>query len=149
MILLEIVKTVGSVVGTVLSCITLLTIAVKPVRQWLANYIMKNSKTNETIDRIDDVEKELISLNDTLNKFIDESIIYQNAIKSSNEAILGNMIKSIYNQFRDTKKIPEHEYQMIEKLYKPYHEVLKGNSVVEHIYNEITGENSEWEIIIE
>lgn len=145
----NVIKDAGSIVGTILSSITLLTIVVKPLR----NYAVR------LVDRLSgrtDLEAKIDQLAETLQKHFDESREFNqsiardlDALKESDGKILGNTIRSIYNAYKDTKKMPEKEFEMLQKLYGTYSNVLHQNGVIEKIYNEITATDSEWEIILE
>lgn len=45
--------------------------------------------------------------------------------------------------------MPEKEFEMMQKLYMTYSTVLHQNGIIEKIYNEVAGPESDWEIILE
>ena len=56
--------------------------------------------------------------------------------------MLRSMITSVYYKYRDTKQIPEYEFENLEQLYTQY-KMLGGNSFVEKIWSEVQG----WKVI--
>lgn len=151
--ILSIIKDVGSVVGVVLSCITLLTLAVKPLRTSVVRFVERISGSNETDRRLNEMTQSIQDMREALNHHITSSSAFHEtimediaALKEADAAELGNTIKHIYNKYKDAKALPEREYEVLLKLYHSYHDVLLGNGVVERMYTEIV---QEWTIEFE
>lgn len=145
----NVIKDAGSIVGTILSCITLLTIIVKPVRNCVVRFVDRLSGRPDLEAKIDRLAESLQQHFEESREFNQAIVRDLDALKDSDGKILGNTIRGIYNTYKDTKQMPEKEFEMLQKLYATYSNVLHQNGVIEKIYNEITGPESDWEIILE
>lgn len=146
---INVIKDAGSIVGTILSCITLLTIIVKPVRNCVVRFVDRLSGRPDLEAKIDRLAESLQQHFEESREFNQAIVRDLDALKDSDGKILGNTIRGIYNTYKDTKQMPEKEFEMLQKLYATYSNVLHQNGVIEKIYNEITGPESDWEIILE
>ena len=146
---INVIKDAGSIVVTILSCITLLTIIVKPVRNCVVRFVDRLSGRPDLEAKIDRLAESLQQHFEESREFNQAIVRDLDALKDSDGKILGNTIRGIYNTYKDTKQMPEKEFEMLQKLYATYSNVLHQNGVIEKIYNEITGPESDWEIILE
>jgi hypothetical protein len=146
------IKNLSAVVGAILSCITLATLLIKPLRVTLVRWVERVSGSTETEKQLKAIMTEVQALQANLaqeqqvSKETTNQILHDlQDLKDANTSMLGNMIKQMYLSHQDTKRISEREFDVLTKLYRSYHNVLNGNGVIEHIYNEI---ETEWEIEI-
>lgn len=145
----NVIKDAGSIVGTILSSITLLTIVVKPVRNCVVHFVDRLSGRPDLEAKIDLLAESLQQHFEESREFNQAIVRDLDALKDSDGKILGNTIRSIYNTYKDTKQMPEKEFEMMQKLYMTYSTVLHQNGIIEKIYNEVAGPESDWEIILE
>ena len=149
--LTDILKCAAEYIGYITAIIVFLTVTIKPLRTKVGNKIRKISKTDEQgkrvcdlsdkIDSLIDVMTEYVAKNDEVHDILLDSI---KILQAGSAALLGNQIKEIYNQYKDEKRIPEKEFEIVEKMYAIYHGALNGNGVIERIYEEM----KTWEIIM-
>ena len=134
---MEIIKDIAAVIGCIVSIITLLTLTTKGGRNFIIKLFKKhtkelvetNAKQNEAIEKIDN------SLNTVLEKL--------DVLEEVSKQECRNVIKNIYYKYQATKKIPLYERKTADKTYELYHNVLKGNSYIVLLYQEII----KWEIV--
>lgn len=128
--MVEVAKNIAVFVGLFLSCVSALTILVKPIRKWFVN-------------KISDVNSDtLCEIKDMLKQHIVESELKN---KSQNEALLcitRSEITGMYYKYFEKKTIPMYERENLIKLYDSY-EKNGGNSYVHTIVEEML----EWEVL--
>lgn len=132
--MIETIQNVGSVVGVILSCITLVTLIFKPLRTKFIEFI-QNVSGSAKIDKMTAL----------IEKHIADDEVNNTVTQHGLATLIGNEIKNIYNRFKDDKKLPEREFEILDKLYDVYHDGLHANGVIEKIYNEM----KTWDIGIE
>ena len=153
---LNVLKDIGSIAGTIISCATILTVVIRPIRDAVVGFIDGRSGRQEIEKRLAATDEKIDQLCSKIDEHIkdsrarDEAIVRDlETLKDADGKMIGNTIKTIYNMYKDKKSIPEKEFEMIEKLYDVYANKLHQNGVIEKIHHEIAGDGSEWEIILD
>lgn len=100
---INVIKDAGSIVGTILSCITLLTIIVKPVRNCVVRFVDRLSGRPDLEAKIDRLAESLQQHFEESREFNQAIVRDLDALKDSDGKILGNTIRGIYNTYKDTK----------------------------------------------
>lgn len=149
----DVLASVAEVVGYITVISAFLAVTIKPIRKRIQGRIQKISKTEEQqketcelsqkLDELKKIMEDYSSKNDNVHKAILDSV---NALKKGSAISLGDVIRRIYNSYKDEKKIPEKEHDILEKAFSVYHDDLGGNGTIEHIYNEI---KSTWEVVLD
>lgn len=73
---------------------------------------------------------------------IRERLLGTEAMREGQRCLLRSEILGLYYRNHEKRQLREYEYRNLDHCYKAYR-ALKGNSFVEHIYQEM----QEWEII--
>ena len=151
--MIEVINNVATVVGCVSVAFGLTCSISKTVRSWFTNLLGKKEAENEQnvkFKKMSNKIDEMINMLSDYSKKSDETdqMILKSieSLKRGSAISLGDIIRRIYNTYKDEKKIPEKEYNVIDKAYDVYHTELGGNGTIEHIYNEIT---TTWEVVID
>ena len=71
-----------------------------------------------------------------------EWIMGTEALREGQRCLLRAEIVRIYYRHNDDRQLKEYEFKNMQQCYEAY-KALKGNSFIDHIYNEMV----EWEII--
>lgn len=137
--MIEVVKDVAAVVGCVLSCASLVTLIVKPIRKRVVAFISQSAKTDE-------LERLSTKFDSFSAKMLDEieRVSKENQMQSekldlcigANQAALGNSIKHIYEKYRPEHQLPLHEKAAIVALHDSYKSV-GGNHYVDELFKEM------------
>lgn len=151
--MIEVINNVATVVGCASVAFGLTCSISKTVRSRFTNLFCKKEAENERdmkFKKMSNKIDEMINMLSDYSKKSDETdqMILKSieSLKRGSAISLGDIIRRIYNTYKDEKKIPEKEYSVVEKAYDVYHNELGGNGTIEHIYNEIT---TTWEVIID
>lgn len=153
---MEVVKNIAAIVGCVLSCLSLLTIIIRPLRKGAINWVANIAEKSETNDAIADLKNEM---NDIKKKIEDSAAEsrkhYQelqakidsitNTEKKSNKAlkdIIRESIVNIYYSNLPKKQLHYEEWETVSELSKSYFD-LDGNHFVKGLVDQM----SHWEII--
>lgn len=105
---MEVLDIISKVISILSGAFALFVVVSKPFRSWLLGAKKEEEREKEKAD--------------VRNK--------------TYTCMLRSMITGVYYKYRDTKKIPEYEFENLEQLYKQY-KMLGGNSFVEKIWSEI------------
>lgn len=153
--LIMVAKDIGSLVGTTLSCITLATVAIRPLRTGFVRMIERHSGHKEISEQIQELSEKFEQhtiASEKRSEALQESVrIVQEGladVQEGNAAVIGDMIRQIYNEHRDSKTLSEREYTRLCHLYQIYHDKYHANGVIERLFNEMAGEGAEWEIVV-
>jgi len=143
----ELIRTIGGVAGSIISVITLLTLAVKPMRDGFRRWIYQiAAQSDDHVSRKDMMEiKDILQHQSEQNEQIlcelEDTKSDMTILKDSTRSTIKNMISSIYNTGRVTKKISANDRESLVHLYETYH-ALGGNNYTTIIYNEML----EWDV---
>lgn len=133
---MEIIKDIASVLGCLLSLITLITLCSKGGRAFIKGLFLRNTK--ELHEENEQQFRDIKEIKETLNQIM----IKFDGIEEVSMQQCRNTIKNIYYKYYKTKKIPLYERKTVDKTYKIYSEVFHGNSYAALLYKEIC----KWEI---
>ena len=111
---MEVLDLVSKIISVMSGAVALFVVISKPFRNWLLGAKKEEAREKEKAD--------------VRNK--------------TYTCMLRSMITSVYYKYRDTKQIPEYEFENLEQLYTQY-KMLGGNSFVEKIWSEVQG----WKVI--
>ena len=128
--MVEVAKNIAVFVGLFLSCVSALTILVKPVRKWFVNKI--SSVNSDTLYEIKDMLKQHIEESELKNKSQNEALL----------CITRSEITNIYYKYFEKETIPMYERENLIKMYDSY-EKNGGNSYVHTIVEEML----KWEVL--
>ncbi len=126
-----IITNIGAVIGVVLSCITLITLLCKPLRNKIAGWIRKTSHMEETRAAVDEVRammQQLMAAEESKQAML-------RLFKESQLSLLRDSITDLYFKYLPKKEVPTYERKDMVKLFESYRK-LGGNSYVQTIYEE-------------
>ena len=144
---MDLIKDVSSIIGLIISFITLITL----FSQKFSNRISKSIEpTIEELKKINEAQnKDIKALQDTLNQnqvqygkekelLEKQYIVLQTGILD----MLRQRIMVIYHKYREVQIISRYDREIVDQLYKDYKKA-GGNSYIEKIYARI----KRWEVI--
>lgn len=144
---MDLIKDVSSIIGLIISFITLITL----FSQKFSNRISKSIEpTIEELKKINEAQnKDIKALQDTLKQnqvqygkekelLEKQYIVLQTGILD----MLRQRIMVIYHKYREVQIISRYDREIVDQLYKDY-EKAGGNSYIEKIYARI----KRWEVI--
>lgn len=139
----DVVKDIGSLLGVILSVVSVIGIVTKFQNKHFKKLFDEHS---EEIRKSDEKQtKEITEIKGTLNNLTTKVDSLQerfDIIEDFNAEICRNSIKNIYYQYNKIQKIPLYERKMADSLYKIYSEQFHQNSYGRLLYQEIC----KWEI---
>ena len=132
---LAVFKTIGSVVGIIITLMTFFgIISKKPFKRIIREEV--NNANQDLKQKISELEEEAKQRFDKVDTKISQS-------DETDLVLLRNTITHIYIKYKDTKKIPHYVKENVMYLFAQY-KILNGNSYVAQIVREM----KEWEEII-
>lgn len=139
----DVVKDIGSLLGVILSVVSVIGIVTKFQNKHFKKLFDQHS---EEIRKSDEKQtKEITEIKGTLDNLTTKVDSLQerfDVIEDFNAEICRNSIKNIYYQYNKIQKIPLYERKMADSLYKIYSEQFHQNSYGRLLYQEIC----KWEI---
>lgn len=129
---MDIIKDIGTVIGLVLSSITLITLCCKPIRKRFIAWIRRTSKTDETAEWMQEF-KEMLQNHIALDE---KKQAQMDIISAAMLDLLRGDITRIYFQYIGQKEIPAYEKQNLVTLFERY-TIMGGNSYIHNIYDEL------------
>lgn len=139
----DVVKDIGSLLGVILSVVSVIGIVTKFQNKHFKKLFDEHS---EEIRKSDEKQtKEITEIKGTLNNLTTKVDNFQerfDIVEDFNAEICRNSIKNIYYQYNKIQKIPLYERKMADSLYKIYSEQFHQNSYGRLLYQEIC----KWEI---
>lgn len=130
--ILEIIKTIGGALGTLLTVSAVVTLLVKPVREKFAKWVRKTSDSDDITDKID-------NLTGLVEKSIEQNNKLQVEMSKQSEALKASLRNSILKIYYDCKAkgyITTFQLQNVTELFNNYKN-LSGNSFICHLVNDI------------
>ena len=131
---MEIIKNIGTIIGLVLSAITLLTLCCKPLRHKIGNAIRKTSnvaQTREALDELRAMMQQLMATEEEKRQALEQ-------FRESQISLLRDSITRLYFKHLEDRQVPAYARKDMVKLFESY-EQLGGNSYVRTIYEEFMG----------
>lgn len=153
---MELVKNIAAIVGCVLSCISLATLCIKPIRKKIVNMITSTAGVSETSETLKEMRQELALLHNKMdamqkqhkedNEKIHEEISKIVSDEQTSEKALKDMIRkdivdTYYSNLND-KQLHYEEWETVNELANSYFD-LNGNHFVQGLMDQM----SNWEII--
>ena len=139
----DVVKDIGSLLGVILSVVSVIGIVTKFQNKHFKKLFDEHS---EEIRKSDEKQtKEITEIKgalDNLTTKVDDLQERFDIVENFNAEICRNSIKNIYYQYNKIQKIPLYERKMADSLYKIYSEQFHQNSYGRLLYQEIC----KWEI---
>ena len=139
----DVVKDIGSLLGVILSVVSVIGIVTKFQNKHFKKLFDEHS---EEIRKSDEKQtKEITEIKGTLDNLTTKVDSLQerfDIVENFNAEICRNSIKNIYYQYNKIQKIPLYERKMADSLYKIYSEQFHQNSYGRLLYQEIC----KWEI---
>ena len=139
----DVVKDIGSLLGVILSVVSVIGIVTKFQNKHFKKLFDEHS---EEIRKSDEKQtKEITEIKGTLDNLTTKVDSLQerfDVVEDFNAEICRNSIKNIYYQYNKIQKIPLYERKMADSLYKIYSEQFHQNSYGRLLYQEIC----KWEI---
>lgn len=139
----DVVKDIGSLLGVILSVVSVIGIVTKFQNKHFKKLFDQHS---EEIRKSDEKQtKEITEIKGTLDNLTTKVDSLQerfDVVEDFNAEICRNSIKNIYYQYNKIQKIPLYERKMADSLYKIYSEQFHQNSYGRLLYQEIC----KWEI---
>lgn len=141
--LMETMKNLAAMAGYIITLTTLFGLVCKPIRESILNKFTQTSQIKEILEALQDLNDQVKSLNEELNKQVKElrsSIIeieaqQQDDIEAT-KCSLRNTITHLYYKYTRIGEIPALERENVSMLCKAYF-ALGGNSYVQSCYEEI------------
>lgn len=142
----EIIKNASSIVGLILSSLTLLGIIIKPIRKAIIKWIVNIVGGSDVLKEVKEIKTSLDSMNekmDTVEERLDK--LDQRVLENERDRIKSELAVYTSKCARKMKIYPE-EMSHINDIYYKYHEILRCNSLGTSMYNEIVKyyENQDW-----
>lgn len=143
----EAIKVIGGAAGSIISIITLLTLIVKPMRNGFRRWVYSiAAQSDDHVSKVDmmeikDILKHQSEQNEQILSELEATKNDMEILKDSNRSTMKNMISSIYNSGRATRKISVNDRESLVHLYDSYH-ALGGNNYTTLIYQEML----EWDV---
>lgn len=144
---MDMIKDIASIIGLILSCITLLTLCSKTGKSFLASIFKKytkesNNDIQELKDSIEKINRQLNSLVKDFEEFKTDSIEVDKISLEFTRQQCRNIIKNIFYHYYDSKVLPLYEYKTLVYVKEIYIEKLKGNSYAADLIKEM----ETWEV---
>lgn len=136
--MIEGVKNVAAIVGCVMSCISLVTLICKPLRNAVVKFVTRQSGKTE-------MQTQICEIRDMLLEHLEADKLKQANAAQDREALLcllRNSITRIYYVYLPKKQIPAHEFKNMIFLADVYKK-LGGNSYVTTIVESM----KEWDVL--
>ena len=128
---MEIIKDIATVIGLILSAITLITLCCKPLRRKIGNVIRKASNMEETSQALDEVRAMMQQIMATEESKQELMTHFQ----ESQLSLLRDSITRLYFKYLPEKQVPAYGRKDMVNLFESYQK-LGGNSYVRTIYEE-------------
>lgn len=129
---LELLKTVGAAAGNLVTISGCLTLCIRPIRERLARFIRRASRTDES-------EKKIADMFAMLEQHIEadkEKIVTNELLKRASTELLYDTLDKIYRDYIGAPGIPLSVRQRLVNLYAVY-AGLGGNGHGEIMYREL------------
>lgn len=153
---MEIVKEIAALVGCILSCISLLTLMITPLRKKVGGWVAHFADKTETTNALGDIKRELSEIRiqmtqdtqeykqqiDDLKKQVNAIIQFNQKNHEALKDMIRERIVSAYYLNLENKTLHFEEWETISELSSSY-EDLGGNSFVKGLVRQM----SMWTII--
>ena len=128
---MEIIKDIATVIGLILSAITLITLCCKPLRRKIGNVIRKASNMEETSAALEEVRAMMQQM--VATQEVNQELMTH--FQESQLSLLRDSITRLYFKYLPDKQVPAYGRKDMVNLFESYKR-LGGNSYVKTIYEE-------------
>ena len=124
---MELIKNIAAIVGCVMTCLGLLTTIIKPLRQWLINSFIKQSKDTNRDEKIDKMDKKIDKLLEK-NESLDDRLtrVEENVLENEADRIRAELF-DCGNRCRRGIRLHPEEMDHVRAVYRKYKDVLNQN----------------------
>lgn len=135
---MEVIKNIGAIVGMALSCLTLITLLCKPLRNKISGWIRQVSQAEEYWDAIERNQMAIDEIRAGMQQMMateeSKQVLFAKFQKSQ-LSILRDDITRLYFKYLEEKQVPFYARKDMVQLYETYTD-MGGNSYVKTIYDE-------------
>ena len=135
---MEIIKNIGAIVGMALSCLTLITLLCKPLRNKISGWIRQVSQAEEYWDAIERNQMAIDEIRAGMQQIMateESKQVLFSKFQASQLSILRDDITRLYFKYLEDKQVPFYARKDMVQLYETYTD-MGGNSYVKTIYDE-------------
>ena len=135
---MEIIKNIGAIVGMALSCLTLITLLCKPLRNKISGWIRQVSQAEEYWDAIERNQMAIDEIRAGMQQMMateESKQVLFSKFQESQLSILRDDITRLYFKYLEDKQVPFYARKDMVQLYETYTD-MGGNSYVKTIYDE-------------
>ncbi len=136
MTVIDIIKNIATVVGCVISCITLLGILIKPIRQFVITKITDISNKNiyeveikKQNEEIEEEKTEIQEIKNTCDDIVSSVQEVKNLVFQNESDRLRGELFACGNRCRRGIPLSLEEFRYIQEVYQKYSEKLHCNSI--------------------
>jgi uncharacterized protein YdcH (DUF465 family) len=125
--ILEIIKNVAAVVGCIMTCLSLLTLIIKPLRQKIIDSFVRKSQETKRDEKIDKMDKKIDQLLEN-HKQLDNRLtsVEKNVLENEADRIRAELF-DCGNRCRRGIRLHPEEMEHIRTIYHKYKDVLHKN----------------------
>lgn len=145
---MEWITDVGSILGIILSAVSVFALIKTKALGKIGLYIRKESKVEENKKTDEEIHKKLDALAKTFKDYMEEGRQFREETKVAMVAqsdacrqLLANIIEATYYTNKERKTLTMNEFKRIVNAFSIYHNEFEGNSYIAELYNEMM----EWE----
>ena len=139
---MQIVKDVASVIGLIISCITLLTLFSTNGKKFLASIFQKYNKEQD--NDIQQLKSLLEKVDAKLDKHIEDDLQIKTSLGDTVHVLIEftrqqcrDIVKDMFYKYYDTKVLPLYEHKTLIYIEDIYINRLNGNSYASELINEM------------
>lgn len=153
-------KDVGAVVGILVTLFGVLTGIFKPLRQrfiaWVRKIVNTDQQQTAQSEDIKQIKTQFESLESVVRDWVNEQREHGAAVDRKLDELseqymqiqcgsyytLGNVIREVYHENHDSRRLSEHDLDLCKKVYALYHDGWHQNGPIEAMWQEMQS----WEI---
>lgn len=145
---MEWITDVGSILGIILSAVSVFALIKTKALGKIGSYIRKESNVEENRKTDEEMHNKLDALAKTFQDYMEEGRQFREetkvAMTAQNDAcrqLLANIIETTYYSDKERKTLTMNEFKRVVNAFSIYHNEFEGNSYIAELYNEMM----EWE----
>lgn len=149
--IVEFLKEVGAIIGVMVTIFGVVTGLVKPIRKKFIAWLRNAVNVDDYNMQIKDVHDEIRDLSNTVSGWVEQQRLHNESVdrrfdeladlnaqlKEADFYTLGNVIREVYHENKNYKRLSEHDYALCDKVYKLYHDVWQQNGPIEAMWSEM------------
>ena len=141
---MEWITDVGSILGIILSAVSVFALIKTKALGKIGSYIRKESKVEENKRTDEEMHKKLDALAKTFQDYMEEGRQFREetkvAMAAQNDACR-QLLANTYYADKERKTLTMNEFKRVVNAFSIYHNEFEGNSYIAELYNEMM----EWE----